>query len=56
MPWSVKKGSGPRPYKIVKDTTGEVVGSSTSKEKAQRSVNARYASMKPSKGLPRHGR
>ena len=56
MPWSVKKGSGPKPYKIVKDTTGKVVGSSTSEEKAQASVNARYASMKPTKGLPRHYR
>lgn len=43
MPWKVKKGSGSRPYKIVKSTTGKVVGSSTSKAKAKASVRARYA-------------
>ena len=43
MPWRVKKGSGERPYKIVKKTTGEVVGSSTSSAKAKASVRARYA-------------
>ena len=42
MPWKVRKGSGKKPYKIVKH--GKVVGSSTSKAKAQASVRARYAS------------
>lgn len=42
MPWSVRKGSGARPYKIVK-RGGKVVGSSTSRGKAQASVRARYA-------------
>lgn len=43
MPWTVRyiKGSK-KPYKIVKKT-GEVVGSSNSKEKAKASVRARYA-------------
>jgi len=44
MPWKVKKDGGSRPYKIVKTSTGKVVGSSTSKEKAKASVRARYAS------------
>lgn len=44
MPWSVKKGSGNKKYKIVKDSTGKVVGSSTTKAKALASVRARYAS------------
>lgn len=42
MPWGVKKGKGPRPYKIVKKTTGKVVGSSTSLAKAKASIRARY--------------
>lgn len=43
--WKVKKGSGSRPWKIVKEDTGEVVGSSVSKEKAMASMKARYANM-----------
>ena len=43
MPYTVKKGSGPRPWKIVRKDTGKVVGSSTSKAEAQASVRARYA-------------
>lgn len=43
MPWHVKKRSGKRPYKIIKSTTGEVVGSSTSKADAEASERARYA-------------
>ena len=42
MPWKVKKGSGARPWKIVKTTTGEVVGSSKTRGEAQASVRARY--------------
>lgn len=41
MPYTIQKGSGSKPYKIVKKTTGEVVGSSTSKEKAKASIVAR---------------
>lgn len=43
MPYSVKKESGSRPYKIVKKTTGKTVGSSTSKEMANRAIRARHA-------------
>jgi len=43
VPYTVKKGSGPRPWKIVRKDTGKVVGSSTSKAEAQASVRARYA-------------
>ena len=43
MPWKVRKGKGTRPYKIVKKTTGKVVGSSKTKAAAQASVRARYA-------------
>lgn len=46
MPWKVQKGSGSKPWKIVKATTGKVVGSSTSKAKANASVRARYAHSK----------
>lgn len=42
MPYKVVKRGGSRPWKIVKTTTGEVVGSSTTKAKAQASVRARY--------------
>lgn len=45
MPWKVKKGTGKKPYKIVKKTTGEVVGSSETRAKALASVRARYASL-----------
>lgn len=45
MPYRIeKRGSGSKPYKIIKTTTGEVVGSSETKVKAQASVKARYAS------------
>lgn len=44
MPYAVRKrGSGPRPWKIIRRDTGKVVGSSTSKAKAQASIRARYA-------------
>lgn len=49
MPWAVKKSTGPRPYKIVRKDTGKVVGSSTSKSKAQASVRARYQGYKKEK-------
>jgi hypothetical protein len=44
MPWTVKKGSGARPYKIIKKTTGQVVGTSKTKQMAEKSIAARYAS------------
>lgn len=43
MPVVVRKGSGSKPWKIVEKNTGKVVGSSTSKEKAQSSANVRNA-------------
>ena len=43
MPVTVRKGSGAKPYKIVEKATGKVVGSSTTREKAQSSANARNA-------------
>ena len=43
MPWAVRKEKGGKPYKIVKKTTGRVVGSSKTKAAAQASVRARYA-------------
>lgn len=51
MPWTVKKGSGSRPWKIVRKDTGEVVGSSLTEAAAKSSVRARYAK---TKGLPQH--
>ncbi len=44
MPWSVKKNYKTGKWEIVKITTGEVVGHSDTKEKAEASVRARYAS------------
>jgi len=41
MPWNVRKGGGARPWKITKH--GKVVGSSTSKARAEASVRARLA-------------
>lgn len=43
MPWKVKKSMGSG-YDIVKSDTGKKVGHSDTKEKAQASVRARYAS------------
>ena len=43
MPWHVEKRKGSRPWKIIKDSTGEVVGSSTSREMAVKALRARYA-------------
>lgn len=44
MPWYVKKiGNGPRPWKILKKDTNQVVGSSETKAEALASVRARYA-------------
>ena len=42
MPYSIRKRTGARPWKIIKKSTGEVVGSSTSKPMAEASVRARY--------------
>jgi hypothetical protein len=44
MPYKVEKRKGLKPWKIIKKSTGEVVGSSLTKKKAEASVRARYAS------------
>jgi len=41
MPYQIVKRSGSRPWKIIKKTTGEVVGSSTSKKDAEISISYR---------------
>lgn len=47
MPYKVeKRGNSQKPWKIIKTTTGQVVGSSETKAKAQSSVKARYANEK----------
>jgi len=43
MPVKVVKRSGAKPWKIIEVATGKVRGSSTTKEKAQSSANARNA-------------
>ncbi len=43
MPYRIEKRSGEKPYKIINKNTGKVVGSSSSRTKAQKSVNARNA-------------
>lgn len=43
MPYSVRREGGKRPYKIIKTTTGEVVGTSKSRADAQASIRARHA-------------
>ncbi len=43
MPYSIKHGSGEKPWKIINRNTGKQVGSSTSKSKAEASVRARWA-------------
>lgn len=43
MPYSIRKGKGSRPYKIVNKNTGKQVGSSKTKKQALASIRARYA-------------
>ncbi len=43
MPVKVRKGSGSKPFKVVEKATGKVVGSSTTKAKAESSARARNA-------------
>jgi len=38
MPWHIEKRGGERPWKIIKTSTGEVVGSSKTKADAQGSI------------------
>jgi len=47
MPWKVeRRGNSSKPWKIIKLTTEEVVGSSRTKADAEASIRARYASIK----------
>ena len=41
MPYTVRKGKGRKPWKIVNRSTGKQVGSSTSKAKASKSAGIR---------------
>lgn len=43
MPYTIKKGVGKKPYKIINKNTGKQVGASTSKVKARASIRARLA-------------
>lgn len=43
MPYSIRKGKGAKPYKIINTDTGKQVGSSETKAKAQASIRARYS-------------
>jgi hypothetical protein len=43
MPYHVEKRTGKRPYKIIRDKDGKVVGSSSSMAKALASIRARLA-------------
>lgn len=49
MPYDIKKASGGG-YDIVRKEDGRKVGHSDTKEKAQASINARYAGEKKKKG------
>lgn len=51
MPYSIRKAA--KGYRIVSKTTGKTVGHSSSKAKAQRSVNARNAGAHGWKGTKR---
>lgn len=46
MPYKVTKGAGPKPYKIRNVQTGQIVGASKTKAKADASVRARMAAEK----------
>lgn len=43
MPVTVRKGTGKRPWKIVERSSGRVVGSSTTKKRAEISAGYRNA-------------
>jgi len=48
MPWRIVKKTGKRPYKIIKESTGKIVGSSESLKMAKASLRARYVKEKKS--------
>ena len=49
MPYIVKKGKGKRPYKIIKQKTGEIVGTSISLKAAWASIAHREEGEKQKK-------
>ena len=53
MPYKIKKGTGAKPWKIIALETGKIVGSSTSKKKAEASARARLAGAHGWKGTRR---
>lgn len=50
MPYKIVKTSGTRPWKVVKISTGKVVGSSTSRARAEAAMRARIAGAAERKG------
>lgn len=42
MPYKIEKRGGKRPFKIIKVSTGEVVGTSKTKAMAEASIRARH--------------
>jgi hypothetical protein len=56
MPVHVEKRPGKKPYKVVENSTGHVVGSSTTKANAQHSANARNAARQGWKPTGKKGR
>ena len=41
MPFRIENRGGPRPFKIIKTTTGQIVGTSVTMKNAQTSIRAR---------------
>lgn len=56
MPYTIKKGKGSRPYKIVKKSTGKVVGSSKTAKAAGASMGFREGKYKKRKRTRRKRR
>lgn len=55
MPYKVRFVRGAKkPWKIIKKSTGEVVGSSTTRELAEKSIAARYISDNQPNTLPKN--
>jgi hypothetical protein len=43
VPYAIRRGTGPRPWKIINKDRNEQVGSSRTKGQAEAAVRARYA-------------
>jgi hypothetical protein len=56
MPVHVERREGKKPYKVVENNIGHVVGSSTTKANAQHSANARNAARQGWKPTGKKGR